>query len=165
MPISHLKSANLYEELRDQKVSKTPESVDDIMEILIFEIHSHSSCSTNIPTNLDSLIEQQKSDKFCKNKLKQLHHQEQPDFKLDAKAVLRKLVCLCHNWTSTVIVPKSLVNNIIYEYHNCRGHQGITRTLNMICRYFWWPGMRSSIYQHIKTCKLCAQFLSNKVKY
>ena len=67
------------------------------------------------------------------------------------------------NWTSTAAVPKSPVNNIIYEYHECRGHQGVTRTVNMICSYFWWPGMRSSIYQHIRTCKLCAQFLSNKV--
>ena len=33
----------------------------------------------------------------------------------------------------------------------------------MMCRYFWWPGMRQSIYQHIRTCKLCVQFLPNKV--
>ena len=33
----------------------------------------------------------------------------------------------------------------------------------MICRYFWWPGMRQSIYQHIKTCELCIQFLPNKI--
>ena len=74
--ISCLKTANLYEKPKDQEVSKTPESVDDIMENVIFEIHSnsHISCSANIPTNLDSLIEQQKSDKFCKNKIKQLEH-------------------------------------------------------------------------------------------
>ena len=60
-------------------------------------------------------------------------------------------------------IPKSLINNIIYECHECRGHQGITRKVKMICSFFWWPGMRQSIYQHIKTCKLCVQFLSNKV--
>ena len=70
---------------------------------------------------------------------------------------------LHHNWTSAIIVPKSLISSIIYEYHECKGHQGITRMINMIQRYFWWPHMRSSIYQHIKTCKLCAQFLANKV--
>ena len=56
-----------------------------------------------------------------------------------------------------------LLLNIIYEYNELRGHQGITRTVNMICRYFYWPGMRSSIYQHIRTCKPCAQMLANKV--
>ena len=36
-------------------------------------------------------------------------------------------------------------------------------TVNMICRYFWWTCMRQSIYQHIRTCKLCMQFIPNKV--
>ena len=113
-----LKNSKLYEELKDQEVSKTQESIDDIMKNLIFEIHSHSTSSTNIPINSDSLIEQQKSDKFCKNKVKQLHCQKQPDFELDDKGIFRKLVHLHHNWTSTAVVPKSLINNIIYEYHN-----------------------------------------------
>ena len=94
--------------------------------------------------------------------MKQLHHQQKSDFELDNKGALRKLVQLHHNWTSTVVIPKSLVSNIIYEYHECIGHQQITRTVNMICRYFWWPGMRQNIYQHIRTCKLCVQFLPNK---
>ena len=113
---------------------------------LILEIHSCSLSSINILVNSDSLIAQQKSYKFCKNKVKQLHHQQKSDFKLDNKGELRKLVILHHKWTSTVVIPKSLVNNIIYKYHECRGHQGITRTVNMICRYFWWPSMRQSIY-------------------
>ena len=37
--ISWLKTANLYEKLKDREVSKTPETVDDIMENLILEIH------------------------------------------------------------------------------------------------------------------------------
>ena len=59
--ISCLKAANLYEELKDCEVSKTPRTVDDIMENLILEIHPHSSVSINIPFNLDSLVAQQKS--------------------------------------------------------------------------------------------------------
>ena len=106
---------------------------------------------------------QQKSDRFCKNKVKHLYQQQKLDFKLDNKGILRKLVHLHHNWESTIVIPKSLINNIIYEYNKCIGHQGITRTVNMVCRYFWWPGMRQSIYQHIGTCKLCVQFLPNKI--
>ena len=63
--ISHLKTAILYEEPKDREVSKTPETIDDIMENLILEIHPHSSSSVNIPVNLYSLIAQQKSDRFC----------------------------------------------------------------------------------------------------
>ena len=62
--ISNWKTANLYEELKVQEVSKTPESTDDIMENLILEIHSHSTVSINIPVNSDSLTAKQKSDKL-----------------------------------------------------------------------------------------------------
>ena len=67
--ISCLKAANMYEEPEDCKVSKIPESVDAIMENLMLEIHHHqSSTSINIAFNLDSLVAQQKTDRFCKNK-------------------------------------------------------------------------------------------------
>ena len=62
------------------------------MENLILEIHPHSPFSINNPVSSDSLTAQQKSDKFCKNKLKQLHQQQMLNFKLDDKGVLRKLV-------------------------------------------------------------------------
>ena len=97
--ILHLKTANLYEGPKDHEMSKTLESIDDVMGILIFEIHSYCPCTTNIPTNLDSLIKQQRTDKFCRNKVKQLHRHKQTHFKLDDKGVLRKTVDLHHNWT------------------------------------------------------------------
>ena len=56
-----LETANLYKEPKDQELSKTPESIDDIMENLILEIHSHSISSINIPVNSDSLIAHQKT--------------------------------------------------------------------------------------------------------
>ena len=74
--ISCLEAANLYEEPEDHKMFKTPESMDDIMENLVLEVYPHqSSTSINIPFNLDSLVAQQKTDKFCKNKVKSIHHQ------------------------------------------------------------------------------------------
>ena len=42
------KQLTLYKEPQDCEVSKTPETVDDIMENLILEIHPYSSYSTNI---------------------------------------------------------------------------------------------------------------------
>ena len=73
-------------------MSKTPESVDDVMENLILEIHPHSLSSINILVNLDSLIGQQKADRVCKNKVKHLHQQQRLNFELDDKGVFRKLV-------------------------------------------------------------------------
>ena len=53
--ISHLKTASLNEKPKDCEMSKTLNSMDNIMENLIFKIHLHSPCITNIPTNLDAL--------------------------------------------------------------------------------------------------------------
>ena len=78
---SHLKAVNLYEEPEDCQVSKTPESIDDILENLNLEVHPHqSSTSINIPFNLHSLVAQQKTDRLCKNKVKCIHHQQKSDF-------------------------------------------------------------------------------------
>ena len=74
------------------------------MENLILEIHPHSSSSINIPFNLDSLVAQQKSDRFCKYKVKCIHQQQKLDFVLDDKGVLRKLVQLCQPWESTIVI-------------------------------------------------------------
>ena len=52
----------------------------------------------------------------------------------------------------------------MYKYHECRGHPEVTKTVNMICRYFWFKGLRNSVYNHIRTCKLCTQFLPNRIR-
>ena len=62
------------------------------------------------------------------------------------------------------VIPRSLVTKIMYEYHECRGHPGVGKTVNRICRYFWFKGLRSSVYNHIRTCKLCTQFLPNRIR-
>ena len=62
------------------------------------------------------------------------------------------------------MIPKSLVAKIIYEYHECRGHPGVTKTVNMIQRYFWFERSQSSVYSHFRTCKLWVQFLLNRIR-
>ena len=61
----------------------------------------------------------------------------------------------------TIVVPRKLTSLIIVEFHNDKGHQGISCTLNMIRHYFWWVIMHRKIHQHISSCQLCIQFLPN----
>ena len=60
------------------------------------------------------------------------------EFKLDQNGILCRLVRLQHGWESVSEIPRSLVAKIINEYHECRGHKGVTKTVNMIQRYFWF---------------------------
>ena len=50
-----------------------------------------------------------------------------------------------------------------WEFHNAMGHQGISWIVNMVRQYFWWVGMWRDVHQHISTCRLCIQFLPNKM--
>ena len=62
---------------------------------------------------------------------------------------------------STIVVPLTLTNTLLHEFHNCRGHQGCARTLNTLKRKFWWKGMQKHIKYHISNCSTCSKNLPN----
>jgi hypothetical protein len=37
------------------------------------------------------------------------------------------------------------------------GHYGVRRTLHLVARKYYWPGMRGDIIEHVKHCAVCAQ--------
>ena len=86
------------------------------------------------------------------------------EFELEQNGILCRSVRLQHGWESVSVIPRSLVSKVIYKYHKCRGHPGVIKTVNMIQRYFWFKGLQSSVYCHIRTCKLCIQFLPNRIR-
>ena len=49
----------------------------------------------------------------------------------------------------------------MYEFCNCRGHQGCTRTFNLLKRKFWWKGMRRDVKSHINSCITSSKNLPN----
>ena len=80
---------------------------------------------------------------------------------LDENSILQKMVRLRYTIESTIVVPRKLTCLIIVEFHNGKDHQGISCTVNMIRHYFWYVGMCRDVHQHISSCQLCIQFLSN----
>ena len=89
--------------------------------------------------------------------------QPDPNFLLDENNILRKVVKLKYTIEPTKVVPRKLTSLIILEFHNAKGHQGISHTVNMIRSYFWWIGMCRDVHQHINSCKLYIQFLPNRI--
>ena len=61
----------------------------------------------------------------------------------------------------TTVVPIAMMDTLIYEFHNCRGHQGSARILNALRRKFWWKGMRMNVKYHISNCITCSKNLPN----
>jgi hypothetical protein len=57
--------------------------------------------------------------------------------------------------------------SLLYSYHDnplIGGHFAIKRTLNKIKQQFWWPGMKSSVVNHIKACLVCQAYNTTRQK-
>ena len=113
--------------------------------------------------NLDILRKEKQHDRFCKNKVKEMKTKPDPNLLLDENSILRRVVKLKYTVEPTIVVDRKLTSLIIIEFHNAKGHQGISCTVNMMRHYFWWIGMCRDIHQHINSCKLCIQFLPNRI--
>ena len=51
-----------------------------------------------------------------------------------------------------------LRKHLLLEFHEAEFlglHQGVRRTLRMLMRYFYWPGMGKDVYYHVQTCDKC----------
>ena len=56
---------------------------------------------------------------------------------------------------SRVCLPMSLQQDIFMAYHNNLGHQGKERTLSVLKRRFYWPGMDKDVQNMIRQCGRC----------
>jgi len=53
--------------------------------------------------------------------------------------------------------PLGFRERILLEYHNGKlgGHQGRERTMDMVSRDFWWPGLYGDIRRWCSRCEVC----------
>ena len=163
--ISRLKTMNLYEKYQEVNPIPSIDTVEDALENIIEEVHNMSIKARdyyqNTQLDLEELCREQKFDQFCKNKAKGINSNKPSDFILDNNGILRKIVKLKYTVEPTIVIPRKLRQRIIFDFHEGKGHQGITQTIHMIRQYFWWIGLYLDVQQYISTCKLCAQFLPN----
>ncbi|KAI8512048.1 hypothetical protein Bbelb_111480 [Branchiostoma belcheri] len=54
-----------------------------------------------------------------------------------------------------VVLPTSLRKEVLGALHNRNGHMGIPKTLEMVKRRFFWPGMQADVTAWVKTCTRC----------
>ena len=138
--ISRWRTYGLYQDNNNEEVQL---SLKDAVKNIIEEIHNINSAPTTITynkidkLNLYLLWREQQWDSFCKKKVKEIKMRPGPNFILDEKSILWKAVKLRYSFLPAIVVPRKLTNIIILEFHNGKGHQGISCTVNMMQRYFW----------------------------
>ena len=56
-----------------------------------------------------------------------------------------------------VVVPESLVGAVLWTFHGIplTGHPGRTRTVEMVKRYFYWPGLNEDVRRRVQGCQSC----------
>ena len=141
--ISRLKNEGLYiKHFDEQPVNKKVNLQDRIEEIL--DIATNPSnferiFNTGRAISVQELLQSQKQDKFCRRLAKNLH--KDTSLRINHEGLLVKQINILRNTYQVCILQKKLVYCITKIFHDNRGHQGISRTVNMIKRRFWFRKM------------------------
>ena len=54
-----------------------------------------------------------------------------------------------------VVVPSSLVEQLIEAYHDHIGHLGVQRTLHRLAQRYWFPQMQERVADYVRVCDTC----------
>jgi len=62
-----------------------------------------------------------------------------------------------HGMALVVVADNDLRRGVtsLFHDHETAGHTGITKTLQLIAPYYWWPGMKIFVTEYIKGCATC----------
>ena len=166
--ISRLKNEGLYKEhsVEDHKIKVTTDlndRIEDVLDIALKPLNFGKLFSTSTVISRRELLSSQKREKWCR-KLAKLTG-KYSDYALNHEGLLTKQINILRNTYRVYMVPQSLVQRVIKIFHNNRGHQGISRTINMMKRRFWFRKMREQVNVYVNKCLLCCQHATHKIKY
>ena len=108
--------------------------------------------------HLDTLLQMQRTDPFCKCISKRLLNGKAPHHEFDTftlvKGLLYKHVLDAGKQFLTLVIPKSWKFTILVEAHDKLGHQGNNNMYCLKCQYYW-KGMNKDIRKYIANCIFC----------
>ena len=141
--ISTLCTIDIYKKAIESQHSHAVKTTNKQLDKTVEQIHHVDSSPLPQTLNMNSttLSTLQKQDKFCKNKVRELHSGIDSSFYLNNDSILKQTLIINNLEVCSTVVPLALTNTLIHEFHNCRGHQGCARTLNALKRRFWWKGI------------------------
>jgi len=110
----------------------------------------------SLPLVYSSMEEHQADDQFCKD-LRQKITTDQAA--VDNFQIHKGLVCFFLKRAKRCrwVVPTTLRPMLLKYFHDSAlaGHLGAFITFHKIVANFWWPKMRTEIFQYVRRCDLC----------
>ena len=137
--------------------------IEDVLDIALKPLNFGKLFSTSTVISRRELLSSQKRDKWCRKLAK--FTGKYSDYALNHEGLLTKQISILRNTYRVYIVPQSLVQRVIKIFHDNRGHQGISQTINMMKRRFWFRKMREQVNAYVNKCLLCCQHATHKIKY
>ena len=108
---------------------------------------------------LDTLLQMQCTDPFCKCISKRLLNGKAPHHKFNTfmhiKGLLYKHVMDTSKKFLTIVIPKSWKYTVLVEAHDKLGHHGNSCTYCLIKCQYYWKGINKDIRKYIANCALC----------
>ena len=106
--------------------------------------------------HLESLLQMQKTDPFCKCISRRLLNSKVPQHEFDT--LMSRLIQTCHrSWKKflALVIPKSWKHTVLMEAQDKLGHQGNSCTYCLIKCQYDWKGMNKDIRKYIANHVLC----------
>ena len=162
--ISRLCTIDIYEEvIENQHLPVTQTTTIQVDEQVEQIQHVDSSRSLQILNmNSTTLCTLQKQDKFCKNKVQELHSGIDSTFYLNTDSILKQTVVINNLEVCMRVVESSSNSYICYTNSNiAEVIRAAPEHSTQLKRKFWWKGMRRDIKYHISNCVTCFKNLPN----
>ena len=109
-----------------------------------------------LPPTTKQMIKLQKNDSEVRNIVNKLHRE-----KSNAKMFILHKGVLCRLWTEKrdtfrcIFIPEILRDPLLVLAHNQNGHNRGQHTYMALKRMYYWPGMRSQVFKHCRSCREC----------
>ncbi|CAH8556952.1 unnamed protein product [Dicrocoelium dendriticum] len=66
-------------------------------------------------------------------------------------------------YTRRIIVPHSMVREVLSDLHKEMGHAGINKMDEAVRRRFWWPHQRRDVINYCQACEECGTFKNPRI--
>ena len=139
------------------------ERIEEVLDIVSKPLDFKKVFSMNTVISYRELLLCQKGDRFCRKLVRTAGRHS--NFMLNHEGLLIKQVNILRNTYQVYVALQSSVQGVIKIFHDNRGHQGISRTVNIMKRCFWFRKMREQVNAYVNKCLLCCQHATHKVKY
>ncbi|CAF4927487.1 unnamed protein product [Rotaria sp. Silwood1] len=129
----------------------------------LMKTHITSTFSTN-NFDITKLKDEQQKDPLIQKYITQVRSNPQNiSFKIKNDIVYKVIIPfrLSKTKIEVIYLPNSMISSLLHASHNdpmSGGHFSVDRTYSKLRKHYWWPNMKYSIKQYIKSCLLCQQY-------